>query len=436
MRIGEKEVKHVSAPVRVYRVAYVDETVSQPGTQSEVLQDQPLALPDKPSIAVLPFDNMSKDPDQDYFRDGITEDIITALSRFPDLFVIARNSVFTYKGKPAKVQDVSAELGVRYVLEGSVRKAGERVRISAQLVDATTGHHLWAERYDRQLEDIFAVQDEITETIVGRLVGKLDQVERERAMHKGPDNLEAYDCYLRGLDFSLRFTKEGNAEARRMLEKAVERDPQYARAYMLLAWLPLQDVFMGWAKDPVASLGRALEMAEKAVALDNTDNRSHWVIGEVYLYLRQHDRAQPAYSRALELNANDADVLSQYGAFLMYVGEPEKGLEAIEKALRLNPHCPWWHFALLGWAKFSLGDCEEAIEAIERISSPIPECRLVTVASYVELGREEDARAEAAEVMKARPEFTLAAHGMTQPYQDAADLERFLAPLRKAGLPE
>ena len=234
-----------------------------------------LELPDRPSIAVLPFENMNRDPAEDYFSDGITDDIITELSRRRDLFVIARNSVFTYKGKPAKVQDVGTELGVRYVLEGSVRKAGERVRITAQLGEAASGHHLWAERYDRELQDIFAVQDEITETIVGQLAGTLQVAERDRAVKKAPGSLEAYDYYLRGFDRFIRFTPDDRADAREMIEKAVTLDPSYARAYALLAWSHLSEVFMGWSEDPVQSLGVAFETAQKALALDATDNWSH-----------------------------------------------------------------------------------------------------------------------------------------------------------------
>ena len=395
-----------------------------------------LELPDRPSIAILPFENMNRDPAEDYFSDGITDDIITELSRRRDLFVIARNSVFTYKGKPAKVQDVGAELGVRYVLEGSVRKAGERVRITAQLVEAASGHHLWAERYDRQLEDIFAVQDEITETIVGRLVGKLDQAERSRAMDKAPDNLEAYDYYLRGYDLFLRFTKEDRAQAREMMEKAVALDPKYARAQTLVAWGHLSDVFMGWSGDPAQSLGIAFETAQNALALDATDNWSHWVVGAVQLYQRQFDRSQAAYQRALELNPNDADVLAHHSALLNFTGKRDEAHESLERAMRLNPHCPWWYLWLLGWVERMTGHPERAISAIERIGNPIPECRMVTVAGLMALDREAEARVEAAEILKLVPDFTLRQWSATQPYQDPSDFEDVVAALRAAGLPD
>ena len=430
--LGEHSVKNITRPVRVYRVPLTEKGHAVPAAAA----GDGLELPDRPSIAVLPFENMNHDPAEDYFSDGITDDIITELSRRRDLFVIARNSVFTYKGKPAKVQDVGTELGVRYILEGSVRKAGERVRITAQLVEAASGHHLWAERYDRELQDIFAVQDEITETIVGRLAGELQVAERDRAVKKAPDSLEAYDCYLRGFDLFIRFTQEDRAEARQMMEKAAALDPHYARVQTLLAWGHLSDVFMGWSEDPVRSLGSAFETAQKALALDATDNWSHWVVGAVLLYQGQHQRARAAYDRALELNPNDADVLAQFGGFLNYVGESEEAVATIERAMRLNPHCPWWYLWLLGWAEQLAGRPERAIAVIERIGNPIAEARLIRVVSLMMLGREAEARDEAAEVLRLNPGFTVRQFAMAQPYQDPSRLEETAARMRAAGIPD
>ena len=432
--LGEHSVKNITRPVRVYRVPLAEKGTPQAAPHAAA--DDGLKLPDRPSVAVLPFENMNHDPAEDYFSDGITDDIITELSRRRDLFVIARNSVFTYKGKPAKVQDVGTELGVRYVLEGSVRKAGERVLITAQLVEAASGHHLWAERYDRELQDIFAVQDEITETIVGRLVGKLDLAERDRAMKKAPDNLEAYDCYLRGYGLFLRFSKDDRSEAREMMERAVALDPGYARAHTLLAWSHLSDAFMGWSEDPVAALGTAFETAQRALALDASDAWCHWVVGAVLLFQRQHERAAAAYQRALDLNPNDADVIAHHTTLWLYVGRIEDGLESVNRAMRLNPHCPWWYFWLLGWAELRAERPEAAIAAIERIGSPIPECRVVTVASLMALGREDEARAEAVEVVRLAPDFTLRQWAMSQPYQDPSDLELIFGALRAAGIPD
>ena len=430
--LGEHSVKNITRPVRVYRVPLAEKGHAVPAAAA----GDGLELPDRPSIAVLPFENMNHDPAEDYFSDGITDDVITELSRRRDLFVIARNSVFTYKGKPAKVQDVGTELGVRYVLEGSVRKAGERVRITAQLVEAASGHHLWAERYDRELQDIFAVQDEITETIVGRLAGELQVAERDRAVKKAPDSLEAYDCYLRGFDLFIRFTQEDRAEARQMMEKAAALDPHYARVQTLLAWGHLSDVFMGWSEDPVRSLGSAFETAQKALALDATDNWSHWVVGAVLLYQGQHQRARAAYDRALELNPNDADVLAQFGGFLNYVGESEEAVATIERAMRLNPHCPWWYLWLLGWAEQLAGRPERAIAVIERIGNPIAEARLIRVVGLMMLGREAEARDEAAEVLRLKPGFTVRQFAVAQPYQDPSRLEETAARMRAAGIPD
>jgi len=236
-------------------------------------------LPEKPSIAVLPFVNMSEDPNQEYFSDGITEDIITTLSKIPRLFVIARNSTFTYKGKSVKVQKVSEELGVRYVLEGSVRKAGERVRITAQLIDATMGHHLWAEKYDRDLRDIFALQDEVTKKIVRALVVKLTEDERKLLVHKKTGSLEAYDHILRGIDYFLRMTGKENAEARKMFKHAIELDQDYAAAYSWLGWTYWMEWSFEWSQDPT-SLERALELAKRALSLDDSLSDAHALLGQ------------------------------------------------------------------------------------------------------------------------------------------------------------
>ena len=433
--LGEHSVKNITRPIRVYRVP-LSQKGAAPADGGTAAKGSELELPDRPSIAILPFENVNRDPAEDYFSDGITDDIITALSCRRDLFVIARNSVFTYKGKPAKVQAVGAELGVRYVLEGSVRKAGERVRITAQLVEASSGHHLWAERYDRQLEDIFAVQDEITETIVGRLVGKLDQAERSRAMEKAPDSLEAYDCYLRGYDLFLRFARDDRDEAREMIERAAKLDPGYGRARSLLAWSYLSDVFMGWTEDPIKSLQSAFETAQEALALDASDGWSHWVVGAVLLYQRQHDRADAAFARALDLNPNDADVIAHRTMMFVYTERREEALESMKRAMRLNPHCPWWYFWLLGWAERMAGNPERAIAAIERIGSPIPECRLITALSHLALGQEADARAEAEAFLRLVPDFRLGQWSMTQPHRDPSTLAEIVASLRAAGLPD
>ncbi len=269
--MGEQEVKNIDRPVRVWRWV-----VGEPVPPGPAKADEPLPLPDKPSIAVLPFTNMSGDPEQEYFSDGITEDIITGLSKNPDLFVISRHSTFAFKGQSVKVKDISRELGVRYVLEGSIRKAGQRIRVTAQLIDATTDHHLWAERFDRKMEDIFAVQDEICGIIlhnVGAAGGKLELSARAAAMHKDTNSLRAYDYYLRGREHAYRYRDEGFSEAQELYGKAIELDPEFARAHSALAFMYARWIHFG-AEDPEGLLAKALEMAQRAVHLDPSDYRA------------------------------------------------------------------------------------------------------------------------------------------------------------------
>ncbi|NIQ39605.1 MAG: tetratricopeptide repeat protein, partial [Proteobacteria bacterium] len=296
--LGERSVKNISKPVRIYQIRMKPENSSREA-------DKWLRFPDKPSIAVLPFVNMSGDPEQEYFSDGMTEDLITDLSKISGLFVIARNSVFTYKRKAVKVDQVGRDLGVRYVLEGSVRKAGGRVRISAQLIDTTTGGHLWAERYDRELQDIFALQDEVTQKIVTTLAVKLTQGEEDRLTRRDTDNLEAYDHILRGLDHYYRFSKDSILQAREMFEKAVDLDPDYALAHSRLGWTHLREWSFGWRQDP-QSLERAFELAQKAISLNDSLADAHELLGEVYLWQKRHDQAVEEMKKAIALGPNNA----------------------------------------------------------------------------------------------------------------------------------
>ena len=258
-------------------------------------------------IAVLPFINMSGDPEQEYFSDGLTNDIITDLSRFGRLSVIAAHSTFAYKGKSVKVQDIAQELRVHYVLEGSIQRAGKRVRINAQLIDATTGQHVWAERYNRETQDLFEIQDEIIETIVATLAHKVDAVEAERGRRKPRHNVDAYDCYLKGREIFFGRTKETNVASRELMEKAIELDPKYARAYGFLAWIHVNDYRYGWSEDPEHSMGLALELALRALALDPSDYESHWRLGFVYLYKGQFDKATVEYEKARALTPDNVD---------------------------------------------------------------------------------------------------------------------------------
>jgi adenylate cyclase len=305
-------------------------------------QPPSLPLPDKPSIVVLPFVNMSGDPEQEYFSDGITEDLTSDLSKISSLFVVARNSAFTYKGKAVKVQEVGREMGVRYVLEGSVRKADSQVRIAAQLNDATTGGHLWSERYDRPLKDIFALQDEIRQQIVAALRVEVQEAELERVRHTPTENLTAYDYFLRGLEYGSRFTKESNAQARQMFEKAIELDPRYAEAYSALGLTYYVEWVLQWSSDP-QTLERAFETAQKAIALDDSLPWAHRVLSYAYLLKKQHAQSIAEAERAVTLDPNDADSYWALAGTLTFTGRPQEAIGLVEKAMRLNPRYPAYY---------------------------------------------------------------------------------------------
>jgi len=395
-----------------------------------------LELPEKPSIAVLPFVNMSGDPEQEYFSDGITEEIITTLSKVPHLFVIARNSVFTYKGKPVKVQQVGRELGVRYVLEGSVRRAGDRVRITAQLVDAATGGHLWSERYDRDLKDIFALQDEITMKILTAVRVKLTEGEQARLYDKGAVNLDSFMKVLQGVPYFYRFNRESNIQARQMFEEAIALEPNNPGAYTLLGWTYLMEVWFGPSESPGRSIARAAELAQKALALNDTLDLPHSLLGNIYLVSRQYEKAVAAGERAIALNPNGADAHAHLGMTLSYVGRREEGIALLNKAIRLNPIPPNWYLFTLGEAYFLAGQYEEAIAAYKRVLHDNPDdVRALTglAATYSLSGREEEARAAAAEVLKIEPTYSVE-YVKTLPFKNKADTELLIDALRKAGL--
>ncbi|NOT56966.1 MAG: tetratricopeptide repeat protein, partial [Deltaproteobacteria bacterium] len=323
----------------------------------------PLPLPDKPSIVVLPFDNMSKDPEQDYFSNGITEVLTSDLSRISNLFVIARNTAFTYKGKAVNVQDVGKELGVRYVLEGSVQKANDQVRIVVQLINATTGGHLWSQRYDRPLKDIFALQDEIVQKIVTTLNLQLSLQEQGVIVRKRTDSLEAYDTFLRGADYFYRFTKEGHAQARPLFEKAIELDPRYAEAYGYLGWTYVAAWAAQWNADP-QNLQRAFDLEQKALALDDALPRAHATLSFVYRFQAKYEPAVAAAERAIALDPNDAEsYLALAGVFNIFGERTTEAIELIEKAMRLNPRYPFLYPFHLGFAYSLTGRYAEAIAA-------------------------------------------------------------------------
>ena len=395
-----------------------------------------LSLPDKPSIAVLPFTNMSDDPKQEYFSDGITEDLITDISKISGLFVIARNSVFTYKGKPIKIEEVGRQLGVRYVLEGSVRKAGGRVRITAQLVDAKTGGHIWAERYDRDLKDIFELQDEVTQKIVNAMVVKLTGDEQKRLKHRGTDNLEAYDFSLRGWDYFFRFSNKANAQAREMFERAIDQDPKYAEAYSGLGFTHWIEWSFGWSKDS-RSLEQASKFAQRAIALNDLGSKAHSLLGKVLLWEKRYDQAIAEVEKTIALNPNDADGLASLGEIMCFAGRQGEAIAVLRKAIRLNPIPPVWYFHTLGHAYFLAGRYEEAVAALKRVLNRNPNfwpSHIYLAACYVEIGQENRARAEVAEVLKINPNFSIQSSKHRLPYKDPAVFERLSDTLRKAGL--
>jgi adenylate cyclase len=394
-------------------------------------------LPDKPSIAVLPFANMSGDPEQEYFSDGLTEEIITALSKVPKLFVIARNSVFTYKGKPVKVNQVAEELGVRYVLEGSIRKAGDQIRITAQLIDALSGHHLWAERYDRNLKEIFAVQDELTKNIITALQVKLTEGEQVRSSAKGTNNLEAYLKYLQSMVTVRQFNIESNALAKQLAQEAIALDPEYAMAYRALSTAHQMDVWLGTSKSPKQSKAKAMELLQKAIELDPTYAEAHGHLGFVFSMMGEHDKAVVKAEQAVALNPNSAYAHMVLGHTLRFAGRHEEAIPEYKKAIRLNPMPPTNYLFGLGMAYSWTGQYEEAIKWCEKAVRQDPDSfltRLMMTQVYSLSGREEEARAEAAEVLRINPKFSVDKWEKASTVKKKTEKERSMAALRKAGL--
>ncbi len=490
--LGEHEVKHIREPVRVYKVSlksgvsrspapaarpkrkspavYLpwgaavgvglavgvgatslwpvlfpgqENPPAEPAVSTASLEAGPglaaIEIPDRPSIAVLPFDNMSDDPEQEYFSDGITEDLITDLSRISGLLVIARNSVFRYKGVAVKMQDVSRDLGVRYVLEGSVRRVGDRIRITAQLIDATTGYHIWAERYDRKLDDVFAVQDEVAKKIVATLEVKLSERERNSLSGGYTNSIAAYDVFLRGVELFHHFVKEDNQAARALFHRAIELDPNYARAYANLAWTYQRDFADGWAEDPELSLRKARELARRALELDESLPPVHWIMGDILLFQRDHEKAAAEVEKVLALDPNYADGYILAARVLSYSGKPKEAVKAIRQAMRLNPYYPQQYLFNLGIAYFTMRDYEKAIAALKQgleRNAAAQRPRMWLAASYAQAGRVEEAQWEASELLLQDPGLSLDWIGKVVPYRDPRDLNRFIDALKAAGLPD
>jgi adenylate cyclase len=427
--IGEQQLKNIARPVRAYRVRLDGIAPTA---------DPAPALPTKPSIAVLPFLNMSGDPEQEFFADGITEDLITDLSKASGLFVIARNSSFAYKGRSVKVQEIGRDLGVRFVLEGSVRKAGNRVRITAQLIEAGNGGHLWAERFDRDLTDIFSTQDEVVEKIVGALAVTFTRGEQQRLHRRGTASVEAYEAWLRARALLTRGTRESVAQAKAMYRRAIEIDGNFPAPHAGLALAGISDYSSGWAADPARELDEAETWARRALELNDQDPVGHMALGNVLLWRRNHERAITEFRRMIELDPNFAQGHSATGMALMYAGRSADALQPIATSMRLDPHYPPVVLHFLAQANFSLGQYEVAAQLLrDRIArNPATESsRMLLAACYGHLGRLDDARATWAEVLEINPDFSLMQRERVMPYKDAADFRRIVDGLAKADLP-
>lgn len=431
--IGVPSLKGIVEPIEVYRV--------RPESMGAVLapairqRSEPLDPPALPSIAVLPFVDLSQKADQGFLCDGIADDIITNLCRFRDLFVIARSSSFLYKGREIRVDQIGRELGVRYILTGSVRRAGQRAKISVQLIEAQSGRHLWVHDFQRDLTDVFAVQDEVTQIIAAHLAARMEVVERDRTRQAGTRNLEAYGLVLRGMESFFQYTKEGNHEARRYFEKAIDTDKRYARAYACLSRTYNFDWQYSWSTEPTDSFEKAFELAKKAIALDDSDARGFAQLGFVYLWRKQPERAIQEYERALSLNANDADVMAELADAHSYRGQLETAERLLLQAMRLNPFYPDWYLWYLGDVQYALRRYSQVIETIHQMRNPGEGHRLLA-ASYARLGQIDKARLHAAEVLRRQPTFSARQWAAIQPETDPKETEHFIEGMLLAGLPE
>ena len=444
---GEHRVKNIAEPVHAYRIreepaaggaegATGDRAAATPTASATAGRPAPARdRADKPSIAVLPFNNMSGDAEQEFFADGITEDIITELSRFRELFVISRNSSFKFKGRAVEVQKFAAELGVQYVVEGSVRKVGQRVRITVQLIDALTDHHLWAERYDRELEDIFAIQDEVTTAIVATLPGRVEAAARDRAARLTTDNMAAYECVLTGKVLHHRSNREDNARALRLLERAIELDPGYAHAHAWKACVLGQSWVYNWCEsrpDTEVVIKAALDVA---LALDENDSDVHRILAAINVIQDSHDQAVYHQRRALSLNPNDDLIVVQQGELLTWLGQPEEGIEWIKKAMRLNPYHPERFWNHLARACFTARRYDAAIEALGCITSADAMQRATLAACH---GHRGDAAAAAEQrrlALALVPTFGIGEYLASLHYRDTADRDHHRRGLELAGFP-
>ena len=430
--LGEYEVKNIKEPVRVYKVLL--ESLSP---QSFV--EEPLELPDKPSIAVLPFDNMSGNADQEYFSDGLTEQIINGLCKVSHLFVIARNSSFAFKGKAISIKQIAHELGVRYILEGSVQRAGDRVRITAQLIDATTNYHVWSENYDRDLTDIFVLQDEIALNLMYAMQIKLTSGEQARLWEGDTKNIQAFDKQMRGFECFYRLNEKDNNQARHFFNEAINIDKTSAMPYVMQGCTHIVDFWYGWKKSPLQSLEEAEKNVAKALALNDSLDMAHLLLGWIYLAKRKHEEAIIECERAVELNPNGADAHAHLALMHIHSDETELAIKLLKRAFRLNPIPPTIYYDFLAMAHMNNGKYEKAIELSKKGLRDNPDqigIHFTLTACYSALNRIEEAHNRVDEILRIDPNFSLKYYSKTLPYKNQETLDKYIEALRKAGLPE
>ena len=420
----------------------------QPAALWDTFAGGSVTLPEHPALAVLPFDDLSPTDDQQYLADGITEELINGLAKIPELLVMARTASFAYKGKPTDVRQVSKDLGVHYIVDGSIQRADQNLRVTAQLIDALTGRELWAERYDRQIESIFAIRDDITRSIAGTLgglSGKLAKAEVARLSAKDPNSFTAYDYLMRGWYEWHKFTPESNAAARDLFEQAKKIDPNYARAYVGLCWAYANDFDYEWTSDYAKTLKLTLDMAATAVRLDPNDYQAHWALGWAYLYHRQYDKAVAEYARARELNPNDAELIAEMANLLIFMGEPKQAIEHAKEGIRLNPFHETWYDEYLAWAYAEAGMPKEAIEVFQKaidLQNPTDDQLWyfpTIAAAYADaaVGQPDDARKVVETLLSRKPGYSISASvSRALPYKTRELADRYVSAARSVGLPE
>jgi adenylate cyclase len=436
--LGDTRLKNIAEPIRVYSLAVGGANSHAGGDRASLDRPAERAAPStKPSIAVLAFQNMSGDAEQEYFSDGISEDIITDLSKLSELHVIARNSSFTYKRKAVLIADVARDLGVRYVLEGSVRRAGNRIRVTAQLIDSVTGGHIWANRFDRELTDIFDIQDELTREIVSALKLNLTTGERDRLLRKRAASVEAYELLLRSREQMMLLSRSGNIAARSLAEAAIAIDPSFAAAYALIAFTHLNDYANGYGVDPEGSLRVGRELADRAVSMDDEDPACHMALGAAYSWGHDLDRAEAQARRGLALSPNSVELMILLASVRIYAGDPADALTTLDALMRLDPHYPDIALQFVADARFSLGEYELAVGAIEQRLKRNPESETASAllaSCYGWLGRSEDAHRAWVEALRINPDFSVERRRRVQPFRKPEDFERRVEGLRRAGL--